>query len=635
MSEVSANAPAVPSPALARTAAVAEWGLTLGLAATLAWTTLCLGGYLADTMVWSARAVWALAALGTLLAVLRPTAPDRRALVPLPFLLFALASVLWLAPAQWLAWREWLLWFQMWLVFVLALHFGRSRAQTWTLAGTLVLLGLAGVAMAAYQRFVDPKWMMLGRTQAEQFFGRSAGMFGIPNSLAGLLELMIPGCLVLIGGRTVTWTGKILCGWLVVVLLCGLVLTGSRGGWIAVAGALMLWPALTSRSLRRGLLGGVLVLAAVAAGVVALYFFSDYARARITPFLTGEFEASRPIIWRVALQIWRSAPWCGTGAASYNVVFDQHRPAHFRNEPDWAHNDYLNTLSDYGVVGFALWVGAGAVLLWLGWREVRAARGRASAAGEVAAGWRWRLGCWLGLVAYAAHLAVDFHTKIPALAYAAALVAALMLRGAPSPARPAPAPAGRALLALPVVVALAACAWRGDRLYRAEALRYDWRRKIDKLALGQGSIDAVVPPALASFQQGVKIDPANGRAWGDLAYAITQSWHVTHGNTAAIGRRAEAAAARALALCPINAEFWVHQGVALDMQGRRAEAEGAFLRALSLAPNSPEWHYHYAHHLSAQPDRKADALAAVENCLALDPSNTQAKSLRARLSSGR
>ena len=65
----------------------------------------------------------------------------------------------------------------------------RSRAQTWLLVGTLILLGVVGSGMAAYQRFVDPKWIMLGRTQAEQFWQRSAGMFGIPNSLAALLEL--------------------------------------------------------------------------------------------------------------------------------------------------------------------------------------------------------------------------------------------------------------------------------------------------------------------------------------------------------------------------------------------------------------------------------------------------------------
>jgi O-antigen ligase len=627
----SARPAAGDSPLLARVADAVEWLLTLGLAATLAWTTLCLGGYLAETMVWASRATWALAALGLLAMWLRPRPLDWRVLLPVPFLLFALASVVWLAPAKWLAWREWLLWFQMWLWFALVLHGGRSRAQTWTLFGTLVLLGLVGVALAAYQRFVDPKWMMLGRTQAEQFWERSAGMFGIPNSLAALLEFTLPVMLVALGSRAASLTTKLLCGWVAALFLFALVLTGSRGGWIGTMAALALWPVLTSRTVRRGALGGLAVLAVLAAGFVALYFFSDYARPRIQPMLTGEFESSRPIIWRVGVKIWQTAPWLGTGAASYNVVFDQHRPPHFRNEPDWTHNDYLNTLSDYGLVGFALWFGAGATLLWLGWRAVREAKRGAGPAAHWFDTWRGRLGLWLGWVAFAVHLFVDFHTKIPSLAYASAVTLALLLRGSAAPRAFRPSRLAIGALALPLGVALAASARIAEPLYRSEALRFDWRRKIDKIPLGQGTYDRVIPPALVSFQQAVKVNPANGRAWGDLAYAITLSWYVTRGDLRAIGARAEAAAQRALALCPVAAEFWCHQGVAQDMQGRAVDAGVSFRRALELAPNSPEFHYHYAHHLSALPDRKAEALRAVETCLALDPSNAQAKSLRSRL----
>ena len=631
---MTAAPPPVAEPLAPRTAQVLGWTIVLGLAATLAWTTLCLGGYLAETMVWTSRAVWFLAALGALAFVLAPRPIDPRVWWPVPFLGFALVSVGWIAPAPWLAWREWLLWFQTWLVFALVLHFGRTRGQAWTLLGTVLALGVVGVAMAAYQRFVDPKWMMLGRVQAEQFAGRSAGMFGIPNSLAGLLELGLPFCLVLLGGRALPPAGKVLLGWVAALALGGLVLTGSRGGWIGTALALALWPVCASRSWRRGALGAVAVLAGVGAGLAALYFGSEHARARIDPFLAGTFEQSRPIIWKVGWRIWEEAPWLGTGAASYNVIFDRYRPPHFRNEPDWAHNDYLNTLSDYGVVGFGLAGGAGAALLWAAWREVKRRRRAGSVAGPGLDSWRARLGLWLGLIAFAAHLAVDFHTKIPALAFAGALVLALALRrdagGGAAPTR-----VGLTLAALPVAFVLLACAWRAERLYGAEALRFEPRRQIDRVAQGQTSLDRAVPAALAKFQQAVKVDPANAEAWGDLSYAVALSWHVTQGDVVAVGRRAEVAARRALALCPLVAEFWVHQGVAVDMQGRRSEAGEAFRRALALAPHNAEWHYYYAHHLSAEPGRRAEALAAVETCLSLDPTNAQAKALRTRLTAGR
>ena len=613
-----------------------EWLLVLGLAATLAWTTLCLGGYLAETMVVTSWSVFGLAALGGGLWVLgrggEPLVFNRAALLPVPFLLYALASVLWLAPAPWLAWREWLLWLQMWLVFVLGLHFGRGRRHTGVIVSTFIALGLAGVAMAAYQRYGDPAWMMLGRTQAEQYVGRSAGMFGIPNSLAALLELMIPACLALLFSRATRPVVKVACSWLAVIFVFAVVLSGSRGGWISLALALLLWPLLDGQSWRRRLSGAVMIFVLAAAGVWSLYRFSDYAHQRIQPFLEGKYELTRPIIWKAGLQIWCDHPWLGSGAASYNVLFDQYRPQGFLNEPDWAHNDYLNTLSDYGLAGFALWAAAGGALLALGWGAVQRVRREGKATVALFGLWKWRLGLFVGLLAFAFHLGVDFHTKLPALAFAAAVVGALLLRDEPGLVRPLPAAGARggglvlAVLGFFIVVRLAA------PLYRAEALRYGARRAIDQQAAsGQGDLRLIMPAATASFEQAVKINPTNGQAWSDLAYATTQSWHVSRGDLVTLGRQAEPLAEHALALCPIIAEFWVRKGVALDMQARHREAEACFKRALELAPNLGAWWYYFAYHLSDIPSRKEEALRAAETCLTLDPSNRQALALRQQL----
>lgn len=613
-----------------------EWVLVIGLAATMGWTTLCLGGYLAETMVGTARAVFGLAALGGVLWLLGrgsdPVVVNPAALLPVPFLLYALASVLWLAPAQWLAWREWLLWLQMWLVFVLMLHFGRSRRQTGVIVGAFVVLGLVGVAMAAYQRYGNPQWMMLGRTQAEQFIGRSAGMFGIPNSLAGLLELMTPACLALVFSRATKPVVKVACGWLAALFVFAVVLTGSRGGWISLALVLMLWPMLDGRNWRRRLTGVLAVFMIAAAGGWALYRFSDYARSRIQPFLEGQFELSRPIIWKAGLQIWRDHPLLGSGAASYNVLFDQYRPKGFINEPDWAHNDYLNTLSDYGLVGFTLWIVAGGVLLRLGWRAVQRVRREGNSTSNVFSLWKWRLGLFLGLLAFAFHLAVDFHTKLPALAFAAAVAGALLLREEPGLRRMVSVPVARLGGLVMIAACLLVAGFVADPLYRGEAVRYAARKAIDRqAATGEGDLVQIMTAALASFEQAVAIHPRNGQAWSDLAYATTQSWHVRKGDLVALGRQAEPLAQRALAFCPVNAEFWIRRGVALDMQARHAEGETCFKQALKLAPNTGGWWYYHAYHLSVLPDRKEEARRAVRTCLALDPSNRAALTLQQQL----
>lgn len=615
----------------------AEWLLTLGLATTVAWTTLCLGGYLADTMVVTSGAVFVLAAIGAVVWAAGRREFHLAALLPLPFLLYALASVWWIAPAKWLAWREWLLWFQMWLVFALTLHFGRGRGPTGVLVGTLVLLGLAGTGMAAYQRFVNPSWIMLGRTQVEQFLERSAGMFGIPNSLAALLELLIPTCLVLLFGRTVRPAVKIMAAWLAALFLFTIALTGSRGGWTALGLALILWPLLGGGGWRRKALGVVVVVAATVAAVGALHRYSDYARVRIDPILEGRFERSRPIMWKAAWQMWQDAPWLGHGAAAYNVIFDRHRPREFLDEPDWTHNDYLNTLSDYGAAGFLLWAGAGATVLGLGWSAVRRARREGRHGGsDLLRHRRWRFGLWLGLVAYALHLGVDFHTKIPALAFAAAVVAALLVREEPSwwrTVRGAPAWS----VAVVIAVATVGLGWRlANPLYRAEALRFEARRTINRYAAtGVGELRTIIPAAKANLVRAVRIYPENGQAWSDLAYATVQTWHASGGDLVTLGRFAELAADEALKRCPVSAEFWVRKGVALSIQRGRPEAESCFLRAVELSPNLAVWWLYYAYHLQAFPNRKADALAAVETCLTLDPSYPGGESLRQQLLSRR
>jgi cytochrome c-type biogenesis protein CcmH/NrfG len=173
---------------------------------------------------------------------------------------------------------------------------------------------------------------------------------------------------------------------------------------------------------------------------------------------------------------------------------------------------------------------------------------------------------------------------------------------------------------------------RADRLYRAEALRFEPRRAINRQASsGQGNLDEIVQAALVAFRRAVQVDPRNGQAWSDLSYATALSWHAHRRSGGLMGQLAEQAARRALELCPLNAEFWVRLGVALDMQGRPAEARRSYDRALQLAPHNSEYWYYLAYHLSLARGHEARALEAVAACLSLDPYNRQGLALREQL----
>src|SRR5690242_7985075 len=86
------------SAGLGRASLVIDWLITLGLTATLVWTTLCLGGFRPETMVVTSNAIWVLTAIGGLWLVVRPRPFKGVVLLPVPFLLYALASTFWIAP---------------------------------------------------------------------------------------------------------------------------------------------------------------------------------------------------------------------------------------------------------------------------------------------------------------------------------------------------------------------------------------------------------------------------------------------------------------------------------------------------------------------------------------------------------
>ncbi len=612
-----------------------EWVQATLLAVNLAWTTLCLGGYRPETMVVTGVLTCALVAVHLWSGVFVPTPRAHPAgWYLLPFLAYAAINAQWITPVRWLGWRDWMWWAQLIAVFWVVLNGVRSPAPRRVLFFVLVALGVTAVVLACYQRFVRPDWLMLGRVQADQFVSRASGSFGIPNSLAALLLLLIPasGTLALGGGVS----AGMRLGWAAIgaFLVFGLVLTISRGAWLGLALALTAWPLASSRWSWRRRIG---LAAAVSASLVAfgagLFFASASVRERLVNFVHDSGETTRPIMWRAAWRLWRERPAVGSGAGSYNVLFEKYRPEQFLNEPQWAHNDYLNTLSDYGVIGFVLSFGAMAIIIW---RSARHRQPPRDDRGDWLGAPATRAALVVGLLAFALQLFVDFHFKIPALAMAFATLGALVVQRAwPSATsetmRPmlsraslASGAMGVALLALLLVVPH----------FRAEALRYRSRQAIDRLANlppDSAAYRAALIRARADLAQAVALDSSNAQTWAEVAYADSLWAHVEPRETVALGASAEAAANRALALSPVSGEFWIRRGVARDMQNHWLEGGEDFARALELSPQTALAWYYYGYHLSLNAQQRALAEAAVNFCLRLDPGNGPGLALRHRL----
>jgi cytochrome c-type biogenesis protein CcmH/NrfG len=630
-----------PPPSSSARVSAWEWAQAGLLLANLGWTTFCLGGVLAHTMVVTAALNGLLLAVhcGARLAGKAQAHPAGKWL--LPFLVYALWNVLWHAPVRWLGWEDWLKWAQMIAVFWVVLNGIRSRPGRTVLLLGLLAIAVAGVALECYQRFAHRDWLMLGRTQAEQFLNRSSGPFGIPNSMAAFLLLLLPATVALALRHGIAAWERIVFGAGAAIFVLGLVLTFSRGGWFALVVVLIAWPLLATgqRWLWR-LLATVMTAGVIGALGLALYSIVPMVRIRMDVLVSSHGERSRPIMWRGAWGIFREHPAVGGGAGGYNVLFEKYRPEDFPDNPEWAHNDYLNTLCDYGLVGLILLLGAGGVLAW------RCLSGQASAD----SGRRRSIddpfviqGLTVGLLAFALHLFVDFHLKIPALAMTAATTAALIVRRSWRIPRKEPmtAPALGKRLCDGVLLIGAAVVTLGLAVphYRAEALRYAWRREIDRSArqpIPQDAERSLLAEGRAVLERATKIDPGNAQAWADRAYAV-ELW--THHDEPAqrpeLGREAEIYARRAVALGPLVPEYWIRLGGALDLQHRWVEGGDAFTKALRLAPSLSETWYYQAYHFSLDPLYKLVARAAVATSLRLDPGNRQAEALRQRLGDSR
>ncbi|HWK25990.1 MAG TPA: O-antigen ligase family protein [Solirubrobacter sp.] len=117
--------------------------------------------------------------------------------------------------------------------------------------------------------------------------------------------------------------------------------------------------------------------------------------------LTSAVDNGRIAHWRVALDAWRASPLHGTGAGTYRLLWDQHRPVVFKVND--AHSLYLETLAELGVVGLVLLLTAlgtifGGAIARLGGAE-RHAHGAFLAAGAM----------------LAVHAGVDWDWEMPAL----------------------------------------------------------------------------------------------------------------------------------------------------------------------------------------------------------------------------
>jgi O-antigen ligase len=103
-----------------------------------------------------------------------------------------------------------------------------------------------------------------------------------------------------------------------------------------------------------GLFFGVLLLG----GEFSIYRFIDTVN-------TNDPTTGRAHFWAVTLDIIKAHPYVGTGLGAFGVIYTRYdsRNGLFRLEQ--AHNDYLQVLSDAGIIGALLGLSFVVLLFWM------------------------------------------------------------------------------------------------------------------------------------------------------------------------------------------------------------------------------------------------------------------------------
>jgi O-antigen ligase len=404
-----------------RVSSVAEWLCLLLLIGGFATMQVLIGG---TRMVYSlpTYAVLGVAGIVALLGLRQRRPNPSTACLAVAAVFFAYILVrAWLSPVPYITRSDIYSVLGGLVVYYLTACVLVSARQRLAFVMFLLAVGVVHTLIGAVQFRDGDNWMPISWLQRYDYEARASGFYVCPNHLAGYLEVVaIIGLSVVCWSRWPVWS-KLLIGYVVGVCYVGLVLTGSRGGYLSTATSIAVFGILSLLVLRRagGRLFWTVSLAGLAAAVVAGGLLVTYVQK--SDFLTRRaqktFDASdvRLDLWQSALQQWQLQPVIGTGSGTYLFYGRMFRTERVQRDPVFVHNDYLHLLAEYGLVGAAGMLAFVGVHMVRGWRSFRRlGPKRVGSSGRLPSNaLALNIGAQAAVASYVVHSVFDFNLHIP------------------------------------------------------------------------------------------------------------------------------------------------------------------------------------------------------------------------------
>lgn len=271
----------------------------------------------------------------------------------------------------------------LFVYFAAMLAFTDGPTRLRLLVRTIIIFGFLLAILGLIQSFTSPTRLLWMRELKESL---PFGPFINRHHFAGYMELTLALPLGLLFSGSIERDKRFIYLFAAGMMGVALIMTNSRGGILSFIAEIVFLVAMTAfrRKGRAGTEGadrrtsmrgavvraglGLALILSIFAGVLLLGGEPVFNRLMGT-VSSADPTTGRTQFWRVTLDIIRDNPLLGTGLGSFGIAYTQYNTRGGSLRVEQVHNDYLQILSDAGIVGALLGLFFIVTLIRLGLRR--------------------------------------------------------------------------------------------------------------------------------------------------------------------------------------------------------------------------------------------------------------------------